>query len=45
MPKTIAELADDKWKDQFAITRGGNGSMIAHVSVLRNEWGDEKTLE
>lgn len=45
MPKTIAELADDKWKDQFAITRGGNGSMIAHISALRNEWGDEKTLE
>ena len=45
MPKTIAELADDKWKDQFAITRGGNGSMIAHVSALRNEWGDDKTLE
>ncbi len=45
MPKTIAELADDKWKDQFGITRGGNGSMVAHVSALRNEWGDEKTLE
>lgn len=45
MPKTIEELSDDKWKDQFAITRGGNGSMIAHVSALRNEWGDEKTLE
>lgn len=45
MPKTIAELADDKWKDQFAITRGGNGSMIAHVSALRNEWGDDKTLD
>lgn len=45
MPKTMAELADDKWKDTFAITRGGNGSMIAHVSALRNEWGDDKTLE
>lgn len=45
MPKTIAALADDQWKDQFAITRGGNGSMIAHVSALRNEWGDEKTLD
>lgn len=45
MPKTIEELADDKWKGQFAITRGGNGSMIAHVSALRKEWGDEKTLE
>lgn len=45
MPKTLWELTDDKWKGQFAITRGGNGSMIAHVSALRNEWGDEKTLE
>ena len=45
MPKTMAELADDKWKDKFAITRGGNGSMVAHVSALRNEWGDEKTLD
>lgn len=45
MPKTLWELTDEKWKGQFAITRGGNGSMIAHVSALRNEWGDEKTLE
>lgn len=45
MPKTVWELTDPKWKGQFAITRGGNGSMIAHVSALRAEWGDEKTEE
>ncbi|WP_017729365.1 extracellular solute-binding protein [Halalkalibacterium ligniniphilum] len=45
MPKSIVELADPKWKGQFAITRGGNGGMIGHVSALRNEWGDEKTAE
>jgi iron(III) transport system substrate-binding protein len=45
MPKTIWELTEEKWKGQFAITRGGNGSMIAHVSALRQEWGDDKTSE
>lgn len=45
MPKTIWELTDKKWAGEFAITRGGNGGMISHVSALRNEWGDEKTLE
>ena len=44
MPKTIAELTDPVWKDQFAITRGGNGGMISHVSALRYEWGDDQTL-
>ncbi|EGL82616.1 extracellular solute-binding protein family 1 [Caldalkalibacillus thermarum TA2.A1] len=45
MPKTMEELADPKWAGQFMITRGGNGSMVAHVSALRYEWGDEKTKE
>ena len=45
MPKSIEDLFDDKWKDQFAITRGGNGGMIGHVSALRYEWGDEKTAD
>lgn len=45
MPKTVWELTDPKWSGQFAITRGGNSSMVAHVSALRNEWGDNKTLE
>ncbi|WP_216831451.1 extracellular solute-binding protein [Alkalihalobacterium elongatum] len=45
MPKTMEELMDDKFKGQFAITRGGNGGMIGNVSALRNEWGDEKTAD
>jgi len=45
MPKSLEELADPKWKGKFAITRGGNGSMIAHVSALRAAWGDERTEE
>ncbi len=43
MPTSIEELTDPKWKGKFAITRGGNGSMIAHVSALRSQWGDERT--
>lgn len=45
MPKTIWELTDPRWRGQFAITRGGNASMIGHVSALRYEWGDAKTAE
>lgn len=45
MPQTLWELTDPKWAGQFMITRGGNGSMVAHVSALRNVWGDDKTLE
>lgn len=43
MPATIWELTDPQWKGKFAITRGGNGSMVAHVSALRFVWGDEKS--
>ncbi len=45
MPQTIWELANPTWAGQFAITRGGNGSMIAHISALRYEWGDSKTAQ
>ena len=45
MPTSIEELANPTWKGKFAITRGGNGSMIAHISALRAEWGDERTEE
>jgi iron(III) transport system substrate-binding protein len=45
LPKRIEDLADDRYKGQFMITRGGNGSMIAHVSALRKVWGDDKTLQ
>lgn len=45
MPKKMEDLMDEKYKGQFAITRGGNGGMIGNVSALRHEWGDEKTAE
>ncbi|NBG88059.1 extracellular solute-binding protein [Isachenkonia alkalipeptolytica] len=45
MPKNIWELTDSQYEEAFAITRGGNGGMIGHVSALRNEWGDERTME
>ncbi len=48
MPKSIEDLFDPKWADVeggYAITRGGNGGMIGHISALRYEWGDEKTAE
>jgi iron(III) transport system substrate-binding protein len=45
LPQRIEDLADDKYKGQFMITRGGNGSMVAHVSALRKVWGDEKTSQ
>jgi len=45
MPKNIWDLTDPQYAGEFAITRGGNGGMIGHVSALRNEWGDDKTRE
>ncbi|KYG28116.1 extracellular solute-binding protein [Alkalihalobacillus trypoxylicola] len=45
MPKTIEELINPEYEGEFAITRGGNGAMIGHVSALRNEWGDDQTKE
>ncbi len=48
MPKSAEDLFDPKWaevENGYAITRGGNGGMIGHVSALRYEWGDGKTAE
>jgi iron(III) transport system substrate-binding protein len=45
LPKRIEDLADEKYKGQFMITRGGNASLVAHVSALRKIWGDEKTSQ
>lgn len=44
LPDSLWELGDERWAGQFAITRGGNASMIAHVSALRSVWGDDQTL-
>ncbi len=46
MPKSVEDLFDPKWaevENGYAITRGGNGGMLGHVSALRYQWGDEKT--
>ena len=48
MPKSVEDLFDAKWAEVgngYAITRGGNGGMIGHVSALRYQWGDEKTAD
>jgi len=48
VPTRNEDFFDPKWADVpggYAITRGGNGGMIGHISALRYEWGDEKTAE
>lgn len=45
VPQTMWDLTDPKYKGKFAITRGGNGSMVAQVAALRAQWGDKKTKE
>lgn len=48
MPTRAEDLFDPEWaevENGYAITRGGNGGMISHVSALRYEWGDERTSE
>ncbi len=45
LPQNFWDLTAPKWKGQFMITRGGNGSMVAHISALRAVWGDEKTKQ
>lgn len=45
MPKSFWELTDPKWQGQFMIPRGGNASMVAHITALRAIWGDEKTKQ
>ena len=42
MPKSLKELSDPKWKGKLGWAPG-NGSFQAHVSVLRNVWGEEET--
>lgn len=44
LPKTIAELADAKWKGKIGWAPT-NGSLHAHLSALRHAWGEEKTKE
>ncbi len=45
MPKSIFDLADSKWKGQFAITVPGSEAMISHLTAIRLLFGDKKTEE
>lgn len=48
LPLGNEDLFEAKWANVpngYAITRGGNGGMIGHVSALRYQWGDERTSE
>lgn len=48
MPTSVEDLFDldvSTIENGYAITRGGNGGMIGHVSALRYEWGDERTAQ
>ncbi len=48
LPQSNEDFFDPRWADVpggYAITRGGNGGVIGHVSALRHQWGDEKTAQ
>jgi len=42
LPRRLVDLADPKWKKRLGWAPG-NASFQAHVSALRNTWGEEKT--
>lgn len=42
LPKSIFDLADPKWKGQFAATDSSNGAMMGHMVALRKLVGDAK---
>jgi iron(III) transport system substrate-binding protein len=44
LPKSLAELAESKWKGKLGWAPG-NASLHAHVSALRHLWGEDKTEE
>ena len=45
MPKSIFDLVDPKYKDQFTMNRAGNESMVTYFASIRSIIGPEKTLE
>jgi iron(III) transport system substrate-binding protein len=45
MPQSIFDLADPRYRGQFAITRSGNASMVSQIAAIRNRIGDEATIE
>ena len=44
LPKTLDELADDRWKGRLGWAPS-NSSYQAHVSALRSLWGEEKARD
>ncbi len=45
MPQSFFDLANPRYRGQFAITRSGNASMVSHIAAIRNRIGDMATIE
>lgn len=43
LPKSIFELADPKWRGQFAMAKSSNESLIGNISALRLVKGEAET--
>lgn len=43
LPQSVLDLTDTKWKGQVGSSNSTNGSMIAHLAVLREQLGDAQT--
>ncbi|MGQ9903723.1 MAG: extracellular solute-binding protein [Anaerolineae bacterium] len=43
LPQSVLDLTDTKWKGQIGSSNSTNGSMIAHLAVLRAQLGDAQT--
>jgi iron(III) transport system substrate-binding protein len=44
LPRSLADLADPKWKGRLGWAPG-NASFQAHLSALRHSWGEDRTRE
>lgn len=40
LPQSVLDLTDAKWKGQVGSSNSTNGSMVAHLAVLREQLGD-----
>lgn len=45
MPASVLDLADERYRGRFAITRAGNSSLISHMAAIRATAGDERMRE
>ncbi|MCS7061774.1 MAG: extracellular solute-binding protein [Anaerolineae bacterium] len=43
LPASVLDLTDDKWKGQVGSANSTNGSLMAHLVVLREKLGDAQT--